>query len=212
MDDAARLRDFATSLGHELPEPAAPLLVAFTDAMLAENQHVNLTAVRDRDAALVLHAMDSLGVLLVDHDPTRTLDLGTGNGFPGIAIAATDDSADVTLLDRTQKKIAAITRALEAAHVDPTRVRAQALDAAQLPAHGGRGRFTLVTSRAVASAHDVGKLAAPLLRRHGRLVLWLSVETEAPRELPGGLRRIGVWDYALPDPAARERRIAAWER
>lgn len=212
MDEPAQLVDLARAIGCEIAPDSAEKLVAYLDAMLDENTRVNLTAVRDRESALLLHALDSLGLGLVACDPSRALDLGTGNGFPGIAIHALFPTAHVTLLDRTRKKVAAIERALRRAEIDDARVHALADDAAQLPAHGGRASFRLITARAVATPKEVGKLAAPLLEREGVLALWLSEDAEAPEKLAGGLVRREVSEYDLPEPANRTRRIAAYTR
>ncbi|MBL8749410.1 MAG: hypothetical protein JNK78_09620, partial [Planctomycetes bacterium] len=44
----------------ELAPERAEKLVAYLDAMLQLNEQINLTAIRDRDQAFVLHAMDGL--------------------------------------------------------------------------------------------------------------------------------------------------------
>ena len=50
----------ATALGAELDSTGAEALLAYLDAMLALNEQINLTAVREREAAIVLHALDGL--------------------------------------------------------------------------------------------------------------------------------------------------------
>ncbi len=215
MDDTGRVDDDrqfverARALGCALEQDAATRLLAYLDAMLDENTRVNLTAVRDRDAAIVRHALDSIALGTVVVDPTRSLDLGTGNGFPGVAIACLHPSAHVTLLDRTQKKVRAIQRCLDRSGFDAERVQAKALDAAQLPAHDGSGAFSLITARAVAAPDALAKLATPLLSKAGRLALWLAEGTPAPdRLLDLGL--VSRVDYELPQPAARQRAIAVY--
>lgn len=189
-----------------------PLLVTYLDAMLRENEHVNLTAIRDRDAALVLHVADSLAIEALALAPRDCLDLGTGNGFPGVALQVLFPAAKVTLLDRTQKKIAAIGRALAASGLDE--VATLRLDAAQAPALAPslRGRFDLVTARAVAGPNEVAALAAPLLGPHGRLCLWLDADTEAPQTLAPRFRRVALHEYVLQSPNVppRTRRLALY--
>lgn len=58
--DPAALSRKAKALGVEIDEPAADDLLSYLDAMLTTNQHINLTAVRDPEDAVVLHALDSL--------------------------------------------------------------------------------------------------------------------------------------------------------
>ncbi|MFN9704200.1 MAG: 16S rRNA (guanine(527)-N(7))-methyltransferase RsmG, partial [Planctomycetota bacterium] len=58
--DPTALVAAAKAVGAELDEPRAARLLAYLDAMLQVNEHINLTAVRDREQAVVLHALDGL--------------------------------------------------------------------------------------------------------------------------------------------------------
>ena len=207
--DADALAHHARDLGVDVAAEHAAAVVAYVNAMLDENTRVNLTAVRDRDAALVLHALDALGLLLVEHDASEALDLGTGNGFPGVAVAICDPDSHVTLLDRTRKKLDAIDRALATADVAREGLTCLHADASQLPALHPGSRYSLITCRAVGAPTAIAKLAAPLLTPSGRLALWLAEDTEAPEQL-GKLRRREIAEYELPAPAGRRRRIATY--
>lgn len=207
----ASLMAAAGGLGVELAADGAGALLRYLDAMLAENAQVNLTAIRDLDTAVVLHALDSLAMALaVDRPPNAVLDLGTGNGFPGVAARALWPRCRLVLCDRTQKKVAAVGRALAAAGCDG--VAAVAIDAAQAPALRPEWRtgFDLITVRAVGSASAVAALARPLLRTDGRLLLWLDQATEA--EALMGYQPPATHTYELPAPARRTRRLAAYRR
>ena len=66
-------------------ESAANKLLSYLDLVLERNEHINLTAVRDRDEAIVKHVLDSLAVFdLPEYKEANTvIDVGTGAGFPG---------------------------------------------------------------------------------------------------------------------------------
>ena len=189
---------------------AAEELEPYLRALLAENQKINLTGIRDLDTARVLHVLDSLALAALDlGTPSRCLDLGTGNGFPGVALRVLYPEAEVTLLDRTRKKLLAIERVL--ARVGMEGFHTVHADAAHAPnTHPDlRRRFDLVAARAVAAPHKVAELAGPLTAPGGLLALWLDAATEPPGDLPAfTLTREHVYD--LPEPAARRRRIAAY--
>jgi 16S rRNA (guanine527-N7)-methyltransferase len=86
--DGLQLVERAKALGVTIDEPRATRLLAYLDAMLTINEQINLTAVRDREQAVVLHVLDGLAFDLLDRlHPRHVLDIGTGNGFPGVAIA-----------------------------------------------------------------------------------------------------------------------------
>lgn len=209
--DAQVLVARAAELGVDVAvERAAPLL-AYLDAMLDWNRHLNLTAVRDREQAVVLHVLDSLAAGLPALDPQHCLDLGSGNGFPGVGLTAVHPRASVLLLERTRKKVRAMDACLLSAGLG--QVETLWLDAAQAPSRQPalRAAFDLVTARAVGPPERVAALAAPLLRPGGDLLLWLDADAEAPRRLDGFHRR-QVLPYSLPEPAPRTRRLARWRR
>jgi 16S rRNA (guanine527-N7)-methyltransferase len=187
------------------------MLLAYLDAMLAINQQINLTAVRDREAAVVLHALDGLAFALSGLRPQHVLDLGTGNGFPGVCVAGLHPGASVVLMDKTGKKVRAIGSCLMMAKFDA--VETVQMDAAQAPAlrRDYRHAFDAVTARAVGSPEAMAALAAPLLRPGGHLVLWLDADAATPAGL-GDFRRTQLVRYTLPEPALRERQLGVWQR
>ncbi len=202
-----RLRKLAAIAGFPVTTPAATKVVAYLELMLAENRQVNLTAVREFDQALVLHACDSLAFTMTGICPDRALDLGSGNGFPGVAVATLCPQAEVTLLDRTRKKLEAIERCLAAAGLlGPTTRHADASQLATV-APELRQSYDLITVRAVATPVQLIKLARPLLRRDGRLLLWVSEATAAELDATklGGVQR---WKYELPSPTGEP----GWQR
>ncbi|REJ33499.1 MAG: hypothetical protein DIU84_08755, partial [Bacillota bacterium] len=87
-DRAARLQAGAGALGVRLDAGGAARLVAYLDLLYQANRTLNLTRVAP-DAALELHGVDSLAGLRVLADPELLVaDVGTGGGFPGVALAA----------------------------------------------------------------------------------------------------------------------------
>jgi 16S rRNA (guanine527-N7)-methyltransferase len=209
--DGNTLLQAAAALGAELDEPRATRLLAYLDAMLLLNEQINLTAVRDREQAVVLHVLDSLAFARTRLHPRHVLDLGTGNGFPGVAIATLHPGASVVLMDRTGKKVRAIGSCLVTAKFDG--VETLHLDAQQAPAlrRELRHAFDLVTARAVGKSELVAELADPLVRPGGHLVLWLDADAEVPERL-AKFRLVDSHRYELPAPAARSRLLGHWHK
>lgn len=197
---------------------AARQLLPYLDAMLRENTRLNLTSIRDPEQARVLHIQDSLAIGALGLSPTRALDLGSGNGFPGVALLALYPDAEVFLLERTAKKVAAIQRILDTDAVKASglcRPRLLHMDAVQAPAllKDLLGTFDLVTARALASPEQAAQWARPFLRVGGSLVLWMAAGGRPlpPAALPGFVRR-EVHDYTLPEPAPRSRCLVHYLR
>jgi 16S rRNA (guanine527-N7)-methyltransferase len=210
-DPAEQLLEAARRLGAELDRGRAAALLRYLDAMLLVNEQVNLTAVRDRAAAVVLHVLDSLAFATTGLHPRHVLDIGSGNGFPGVAIAALHPGASVVLMDRTGKKVRAIGGCLVSAGLHA--VETLQLDAAQAPAlHPElRHAFDAIVARAVGRPEAMQALAQPLLRPGGSLVLWLDADADVPRQL-GDLQLVRRIPYELPPPAARRRLLGHWRR
>lgn len=214
MIDPTRFVELAAGIHSEIDLEGATRLLAYLDAMLAENEKVNLTAVREREAAVLFHALDSAAVGCGGFDaaPTKVLDLGTGNGFPGVAVACFYPYAKITLMDRTLKKLKAIERAVQACDFRPGTFEYVQMDAAEAPSRGYKSKFDLITTRAVGPPIDIAPLAKPLLVRGGRLLCWLSDGMESPSQIKGGLKRLGGVDYYLPAPADRQRHLVHYGR
>lgn len=206
------LQGRAKDLGVALGDDACAAVLDYLDAMLEKNRHLNLTAIREPGQAEVLHALDSLAVALTGITAERALDLGSGNGFPGVALAALCPQAEVTLMERTAKKA----RALEELVADSalSRVRVLHLDADQAPGLKSHllAHFDLVVARALAAPREVARMAAPLTAPDGHLVLWLEHQTEVEMEPSLGFEVLRQIDYELPEPAARTRKLALCRR
>lgn len=209
--DLRALIDQAHALGIAVDEQQASEVLRYLGAMLETNQHINLTAVREWPAAIVLHALDSLAFGLAELTPRNVLDLGTGNGFPGVGVAALYPDASVLLMDKTGKKVRAIASCLEQAGMQ--RVETLQMDANQVPALRPEFEhsYDLLTARAVARPAQIATMAQPLVRPSGYLALWLEEDADMPEKL-GKFRRQKVLTYELPEPAKRVRKLAIWQR
>ncbi|MHC5066380.1 MAG: 16S rRNA (guanine(527)-N(7))-methyltransferase RsmG [Planctomycetota bacterium] len=207
----ARLQAWLAERSWELPTEAVTGLLAYLDAMLEQNRSINLTSIRDPEQALVLHALDSLAPVALALAPRRALDLGTGNGFPGLAMRAIHPDLELSLMDRTAKKLRAIEVALQAAGLPA--VDCIPLDALQAASRKElKHHFDLITVRAVGAPEEIGPIAGRMLAKDGDLLLWLSADTAAPGRLGSQLQLREELSYSLPEPAARKRRLACYGR
>lgn len=130
------------------------------------------TTVREPARALELHVADSLSGLAAG--PVRCaralVDVGSGAGFPGLALALALPGARVDLLEANRRKCEVIERLIEASRA--TRARCVARRAEELGAEAGAAAYDVVTARAVAPLAVLCEYAAPLLRPAGALVAW----------------------------------------
>jgi 16S rRNA (guanine527-N7)-methyltransferase len=146
------------------------------------NSRLNLTRLVEGDDYWIAQVFDSLWPLLplldepqqagTQADPLQVIDVGTGGGFPGLAVAIALPTAQLTLVDSVGRKLEAV-RAMAAAlglegrlSLRCERVERTGRDPAC------RGRFDWALARAVASAPVVAEYLVPLLRPDGRALLY----------------------------------------
>jgi 16S rRNA (guanine527-N7)-methyltransferase len=115
------------------------------------NAHTNLTAIIEPEAVRMRHFLDSLTVAKAVPLPagTRVIDVGTGAGFPGLALKLIAPDIHLTLLEATGKKIAFLQHLIDQFGLkDVSTIHARAEEAGHDAAL--RASFDVVAARAVA--------------------------------------------------------------
>src|ERR1700730_14846413 len=95
--------------------------------LLKWNQSISLTSVRDPMEIVARHFGESMFLsCLIPVEKCRLADLGTGAGFPGLALKIARPTLQVTLIESNKKKCAflsEVVRALEIKHLEVLPVR-----------------------------------------------------------------------------------------
>src|SRR5262249_12462943 len=151
--------------------------------LLRWRSHLNLTGLRDAEriiAVLIGESLDFLqGHFLVPG--MRVLDLGTGAGVPGIPLAICSVGLHFTLLDRSEKKITFLRRVVSLVRLEncqPCCSTAEDFARSLTPTQ----RFDAVVSRGVGHIAQLMRLAAPLLRSGGTLLVRKPLHTPELQE------------------------------
>jgi 16S rRNA (guanine527-N7)-methyltransferase len=128
------------------------LLLRYTQELYKWNKAYNLTAIRNPEAMLKLHVLDSLSVVknLAKLKPKRIIDVGTGGGLPGIILAIMWPEVKVDLLDTNGKK----TRFLNQCKHNLGLTNVLVLNK-RVEQHQPDQAYDIVTSRAFASISDM---------------------------------------------------------
>jgi 16S rRNA (guanine527-N7)-methyltransferase len=133
-----------------------------------------------------------------DRGAERVADVGSGAGFPGLAMKLWAPNIVLTLIESNQKKatfLREVTRALTLTDINIQNVRAEVLSPST---------FDVVTLRAVEHLTDVLPTAANLLASSGRLALLIaSAQVEATIST---LPRFS-WDPLIPIPQSTSRLV-----
>ncbi len=147
MDLAKQLQTGIQQLGLNLSQPQQQKLLAYLELLTKWNAAYNLTAIREPEAMLVQHLLDSLSIW--SHLPFgKILDVGTGAGLPGIPLALAMPDREFTLLDSNGKKcrfLIHVKHQLQLDNVTVTQTRVEQF----------QGQFDGIVSRAFATIIDM---------------------------------------------------------
>jgi 16S rRNA (guanine527-N7)-methyltransferase len=182
ISESQTLTQACASLGLSLSAEAVASLLAYRDHLLAVNQRLNLTAVTDPQEALHKHLVDSLSaVALAPLHPNVDdlwMDIGSGGGLPGMALALACPQPKVVLVDATQKKAGFLEEASRQFGLQP-RVQVLAQRAEALgQSLAWRGKASVVFFKAVGRLPELLELGLPLLKTGGLLVAYKGPKAE----------------------------------
>jgi len=152
---------------------AAERLYGYMDGVLEWNEHINLTAITDRDEFFNKHILDSLSAFDSEEfqNASRVIDIGTGGGFPGVPLAIVAPDKEFVLLDSTKKKLRVInelTSTLRISNVSTVHARAEEIG--KKPEYAGQ--FDVCVTRAVADLKILVKWCIPFIKRGGFLIAY----------------------------------------
>jgi len=172
------LRRGVAALSLPVGEEALARLERFADRLLAWNAKVNLTTITEPGELAEKHFVDSLALLRVIGGARAVLDIGSGPGLPGMALACARPELAVTCCDSVGKKVAFV-KAVSAELRLP--VRGVAARAEGRPDREGLPRADLVVSRALADPEAWLPLGVHYLAPSGRLVAMLGRDADEGR-------------------------------
>jgi 16S rRNA (guanine527-N7)-methyltransferase len=178
-------------------------------AMLEADEHAP-TAIRGQERAAQVHVADSLVALELDavRKAEQIADLGSGAGFPGLALAAALPAAEISLVESQRRRCEFLERVCVGASIANAHVVwARAEEWREGVAHND-----VVVARALAAQPVVLEYAAPLLRIGGTLVDWRGRRVREAEDAAGraaaclGLRRVEIRGVT-PFDGARDRHL-----
>ena len=176
MADAKPGAEYWTALGWQPSTEQLDQLAMLQDLLREWNEKVNITRLVDGDDYWINQVFDSLWPLAAElktpHQSLTCIDVGTGGGFPVLAIAIALPGSQMTLLDSVGRKTAAVEEmASRLGLADRVAVRTERIETTEHD-RACRGRFDLAMARAVAAAHVVAEYLVPLLKPRGEALLF----------------------------------------
>ena len=177
----AALAAEAARLGLVLSAAQIALCERLANELTLRNASVNLTAITEPADIARKHFLDSFTAFAVRRwtGRERVVDVGSGAGFPGLALRIALPKIRVTLVESVGKKVRFledVCALLGLTDVEIRNERAEAL------ARDRRDQFDVGTARAVGTLGMVSEYLLPFLRLGGDAIVWKG---RIDAELPG---------------------------
>ena len=132
-----------------------------------------LTSIKDPEEILRFHFGESISALsTMDVTSGRLADVGSGAGFPGLAIKLAKPQLDVLLIEPNKKKSAFLHEVVRTLHLTNVRIATDSFYETQIQDNS----LSLVTCRALGDLEDLIPWAKRKLAISGKLVLWVGKE------------------------------------
>jgi len=198
---AACLAEFGIGLDHAQLQ----YIAVYTELLRRWNRAINLTAIRDVEGIVRRHFAESIYLTTIVRLRGALLDVGSGAGFPGLALKIAQPDLRVILLEPVAKKRAflkEVVRECALSHVEVSATRVEDYSAAHPQA------FEFVTMRAVGSFGTVLPASAKCLAPDGTLCLWLTrAEALTLVEHEPSFSALFSWSVPAIIPLSRDREI-----
>lgn len=166
-------------LGINITEDKLSKLDKFYELLISWNQKMNLTRITEKEEVYLKHFYDSLTLYkVIDlNQDLKLCDVGSGAGFPGIALKIVFPNIKITLLDSLQKRVSylnEIIKELELSNIEAIHTRAEEY------AKNNREKYDIVTARAVANLKMLSELCIPMVKVNG---YFISMKANIEEEL-----------------------------
>ena len=172
------LKNKAAEFGVNLDEKALERFDLYAKLLVEWNEKINLTTITDPDGIVLKHFVDSLSVFsAIDIlEGAKSIDVGTGAGFPGIPMLIARPDLKITLLDSTNKKLNVIRDILEKLDLQCEVLHTRAEEAGQNKTY--REQYDFATARAVSNLRDLSEYCLPFVKKGGTFISMKSAKAE----------------------------------
>lgn len=204
--DTTQFEKDLAAMGVILSSNQISQFLKYYELLVEWNSFMNLTAITEYDEVMKKHFVDSLS-LINTFDVSKNvsvIDVGTGAGFPGLALKIAYPNLRVTLLDSLNKRIRFLDEViLQLGLTGIETIHGRAEDYAQ---HDKlRGKYDLCVSRAVANMSTLSEYCLPFVKVGGEFISYKSEKIN--EELTIAKRAIGILggkfdrseEFYLPD-------------
>lgn len=173
--DTTQFEKDLDALGVTLTKEQVDQFLKYYELLVEWNGFMNLTAITEYDEVMKKHFVDSLSLIKTFdvNKSVKVIDVGTGAGFPGLALKIAYPNLQVTLLDSLNKRINFLNEViLQLGLTGVETVHGRAEDFAKPDKL--RGKFDLCVSRAVANLSTLSEYCLPFVKVGGEFISYKS--------------------------------------
>lgn len=170
MIPAEKITKAISPFGLNLNEEQLQKFDTYGEFLVEYNNKVNLTAITAPDEIAVKHFADSIIPLALTeiNEGASLIDVGTGAGFPGVALKVARPDIELTLLDSLNKRLVFLGELSEKLGQQNKLVHSRAENAGVDPEL--REKYDVATSRAVAQLAALCEYCLPLVKVGGKMI------------------------------------------
>jgi len=166
--------------------------------LLKWNQSVSLTSVVDPLEMVARHFGESMFIsCLIPVKNCRLADLGSGAGFPGLALKIVAPTLRIRLIESNKKKCAFLSEVVRSLKMENVEVMPLRFNEIRTPVDFAE----IVTARAVGGFPEILRWAKGALGHRGHLALWLGGEDASKVSSTPGW----IWQPAVKIPDSQRR-------
>lgn len=162
-------------LGIKLNEKQIKQFLNYYEMLVEWNSFMNLTAITEFEDVMKKHFIDSISLIKAYNisKPVNVIDVGTGAGFPGLALKIAYPNLKITLLDSLNKRIQFLNEVIQKLQLEEiTTIHGRAEDYSKREEY--REKFDLCVSRAVANLSTLSEYCLPYVKKGGYFVSYKS--------------------------------------
>lgn len=162
-------------LGLHITNDQRDQFIRYYEMLVEWNEFMNLTGITEYEDVVKKHFIDSLSLVKIFDTVSKcsVIDVGTGAGFPGLALKIAFPWMEITLLDSLNKRIQFLNAVIDELRLEGVHtLHGRAEDYARSERY--RERFDLCVSRAVANLASLSEYCLPFVKVGGYFVSYKS--------------------------------------
>lgn len=162
----------------------------YLDVLLRWNRLIGLTSITDPIEIVGRHFGESMyATKLLPVENCRLADVGTGAGFPGLALKIACPGIQLTLIESNKKKCAFLSEAVRTLGFADIEIHAERFEQTRPESV----QVNIITSRAVGEFKQLLRWSAHALVHRGHLVLWVGAQDSTR------ISRTSGWSWQPPE-------------